>query len=121
MPAVNQIELHPYFGNDEVRAWGEEHGIATEAWSPIAKGDVLRDATVTEIARGTRPHAGAGRAPLASPARHDRLPEVGVGASGFARTSRSSTSSSAPDDVARIDALDRGEAGRVGPHPNAFG
>ena len=43
VPAVNQIELHPYFLNDEVRRHGEEHGIATEAWSPIAQGDVLDD------------------------------------------------------------------------------
>jgi len=31
-PAVNQIEVHPYFTHDEVRAYGEQHGIATEAW-----------------------------------------------------------------------------------------
>src|SRR6185295_7323632 len=34
VPAVNQIELHPYLLNEEVRSYGEEHGIATEAWSP---------------------------------------------------------------------------------------
>ena len=38
VPAVNQIELHPYLANEEVRAYGREHGIATEAWSPIAQG-----------------------------------------------------------------------------------
>ena len=43
VPAVNQIELHPYFQNREVDAYGEAHGIATEAWSPIAQGDVLDD------------------------------------------------------------------------------
>ncbi len=41
VPAVNQVEVHPYFTNDEVRAYGEKHGIATEAWSPIAQGKVL--------------------------------------------------------------------------------
>jgi len=49
-PAVNQIEVHPYFANDEVRAFDREHGIATEAWSPIAQGNVLKDETVTRIA-----------------------------------------------------------------------
>ena len=38
MPAVNQIELHPYFQNREVAAWGERHGVVTEAWAPIARG-----------------------------------------------------------------------------------
>src|ERR687885_1104026 len=50
VPAVNQIELHPYFLNEEVRAYGEARGIATEAWSPIAKGEVLDDPVVTAIA-----------------------------------------------------------------------
>src|SRR3954469_206849 len=49
-PAVNQIELHPYFRNAEVSDHGEAHGIATEAWSPIARGTVLDDPVVTEIA-----------------------------------------------------------------------
>jgi 2,5-diketo-D-gluconate reductase A len=38
VPAVNQIEIHPYFTQEEVRAFDREHGIATEAWSPIAQG-----------------------------------------------------------------------------------
>ena len=50
VPAVNQIELHPYFLNEEVRAYGEDHGIATEAWSPIAQGAVLDDPVITAIA-----------------------------------------------------------------------
>ena len=50
VPAVNQIEVHPYFANDEVRAYGAEHGIVTEAWSPIAQGRVLDDPTITAIA-----------------------------------------------------------------------
>src|SRR3954451_19523179 len=43
VPAVNQIDLHPYLANEEVRAYGEAHGTATEAWSPIAQGGVLDD------------------------------------------------------------------------------
>jgi 2,5-diketo-D-gluconate reductase A len=51
VPAVNQIEVHPYLVQDDVRAFGAEHGIATEAWSPIAKGQVLDDPVITGIAK----------------------------------------------------------------------
>ncbi len=50
-PAVNQIELHPYLTQDELRAFDAEHGIATEAWSPIAQGLVLEDPAIVELAR----------------------------------------------------------------------
>ena len=49
-PAVNQVEIHPYLANDEVRAYDAEHGIATEAWSPIAQGKVLQDPVIVRIA-----------------------------------------------------------------------
>jgi 2,5-diketo-D-gluconate reductase A len=51
VPAVNQIEMHPYFNQDDLRAFDAAHGIATEAWSPIAQGDVLSDAVVVAVAR----------------------------------------------------------------------
>jgi len=38
VPAVNQIELHPYYQQPEVTAFGREHGIATEAWGPLGQG-----------------------------------------------------------------------------------
>jgi 2,5-diketo-D-gluconate reductase A len=51
IPAVNQIELHPRFPQTELRAMHAEHGIATEAWSPLAQGgELLSDATITRIA-----------------------------------------------------------------------
>jgi 2,5-diketo-D-gluconate reductase A len=50
LPAVNQIECHPYLRQDEVRDFGLEHSIATEAWSPLAKGKVIGDPTVIRIA-----------------------------------------------------------------------
>lgn len=50
VPAVNQIELHPYLTQDELREFHRAHGIATEAWSPIARGKVLEDPLVTAIA-----------------------------------------------------------------------
>src|SRR5699024_5096222 len=44
VPAVNQIELHPWLPQSELRAFHAENGIVTEAWSPIARGgDVLSD------------------------------------------------------------------------------
>jgi 2,5-diketo-D-gluconate reductase A len=51
VPAVNQIELHPYLVQDELRKFHAKHGILTEAWSPIARGgELLRDPVVTTIA-----------------------------------------------------------------------
>jgi 2,5-diketo-D-gluconate reductase A len=50
VPTVNQIELHPYFPQIELRALHAEHGIATEAWSPLAQGAVLSDRTITRLA-----------------------------------------------------------------------
>lgn len=50
VPAVNQIEVHPYLAQESLRAFGAQHDIATEAWSPIAQGKVLADPTITRIA-----------------------------------------------------------------------
>ncbi|MGV9671438.1 MULTISPECIES: aldo/keto reductase [unclassified Gordonia (in: high G+C Gram-positive bacteria)] len=50
VPAANQIEVHPYLTQDELRAFNTDHGIATEAWSPIAQGDVLDDPVLVKIA-----------------------------------------------------------------------
>jgi len=50
VPSVNQIEVHPYLTNEVARAFNTEHGIFTEAWSPIAQGAVLADPVITAIA-----------------------------------------------------------------------
>ena len=50
VPAVNQIEVHPYLTQDSLRAFNTEHGIATEAWSPLAQGAVLSDPVILAIA-----------------------------------------------------------------------
>jgi 2,5-diketo-D-gluconate reductase A len=51
-PAVNQIEVHPYLTQEDVRAFCGEHQIAIEAWSPLARGgDLLSDPTVVSIAK----------------------------------------------------------------------
>jgi 2,5-diketo-D-gluconate reductase A len=50
VPAVNQIEVHPYLVQDELREVCRELGIAVEAWSPIAQGGVLDDPAITAVA-----------------------------------------------------------------------
>jgi 2,5-diketo-D-gluconate reductase A len=119
VPAVNQIELHPYFQNEEVRRYGEERGIATQAWSPIAQGEVLDDPAIGEIAErlGKSPAQVVLRWHLqrdsivfpksTTPARI----EENFGLFDFELEA---------EDVGGIDALDRGEAGRTGPHPDKF-
>jgi 2,5-diketo-D-gluconate reductase A len=52
IPAVNQIEVHPYLTQSDLRAFCAGHQIAIEAWSPLAQGLVLDDPTIVSIARG---------------------------------------------------------------------
>jgi 2,5-diketo-D-gluconate reductase A len=117
VPAVNQIELHPYFQNREVRSYGEEHGIATEAWSPIAQGDVLDDPVVTQIA------AKLGRTPAQVVLRwHVQRGNIVFPKSVTPERIRENFEifdfEIEPADLEQIDGLDRGEAGRIGPNPD---
>lgn len=50
VPAVNQIEVHPYFTNDAAREATRRHGAQVESWSPIAQGAVLDDPVLVGIA-----------------------------------------------------------------------
>lgn len=50
VPAVNQIELHPWLQQTELRALHASLGITTEAWSPLGRGQVLQDPVVLELA-----------------------------------------------------------------------
>lgn len=50
LPVVNQIELHPYFQQTELRQFNAEHDIVTEAWSPLDRGGVLGDPVLGAIA-----------------------------------------------------------------------
>jgi 2,5-diketo-D-gluconate reductase A len=119
VPAVNQVELHPYFHNPEVDAYGRAHGIVTEAWAPIAQGKVLDDAALAPIAE-----------------KHDRSPAQVVLRWHIQRGNIVFPKSTTPSrirenfelfdfeldesDVQAIDALDKGEAGRDGPNPDTF-
>ncbi len=59
VPSVNQIEMHPYFPQNEQRAYNKKHGIATEAWSPLGRqNDLLQNPVITKIAGKTGRSAG---------------------------------------------------------------
>ncbi|OBG57466.1 aldo/keto reductase [Mycobacterium sp. E3339] len=119
VPSVNQIELHPYFGNKEVRAYGREHGIATEAWAPIAQGKVLDDPVINRIAdaRGKsaaqvvlRWHIQRGDIVFPKSVTPERVKE------NFELFDFELDDS----DMDAISALDKGESGRNGPNPDKF-
>ena len=119
VPAVNQIEVHPYLTNEAVRAYGREHGIATEAWSPIAQGGVLEDPTIAEIAGKT------GKTPAQVVLRwHIERDDIvfpkSVTPSRIRENFELFDFELEPADVEAIAALDRGEDGRTGPHPDTF-
>ncbi|MEU5786826.1 aldo/keto reductase [Micromonospora purpureochromogenes] len=119
VPAVNQIEVHPYFGNEEVRTYDRQHNILTQAWSPIAQGKVLDDPTVVDVAEEV------GRTPAQVVLRW----HVQRGDIVFPKSTTPQRIAEnfqifdfALDDAAmeRISGLDRGEAGRQGPNPDEF-
>ena len=119
VPSVNQIEVHPYFTNEAVRAYGREHRITTEAWSPIAQGKVLGDPTITELA------AKVGKTPAQVVLRW----HIQRGDIVFPKSTTPSRMKEnfdlfdfelEPADISRIRALNRGESGRVGPNPDTF-
>jgi 2,5-diketo-D-gluconate reductase A len=119
VPAVNQIEVHPYLGNEEVRSTNAELGIVTEAWSPLAKGRFLKDPTVGAIA------SRLGRTPAQVTLRwHIQRGDVIFPKSTTPARIRENFQifdfGLEPEDVAAISALDRGEPGRTGPHPDSF-
>ena len=119
VPAVNQIEVHPYFTNEAVREYGREHGIVTEAWSPIAKGGVLEDSTITQIADkvGKTPAQVVLRWHIE---RGDIVFPKSVTPSRMKENFELFDFELGSDDVDEISALDRGEDGRTGPHPDTF-
>jgi 2,5-diketo-D-gluconate reductase A len=114
-PAVNQIELHPYLIQADLRAYGATHDIVTEAWSPIARGRVLAEPVVGSIAArlGRTPaqvvirwHLQLGNVVIPKTVHPERMDE-NFGVFDFELS---------PEDAAAISALDRN--GRIGPHPD---
>ena len=116
-PAVNQIEVHPFHTNEEVRAYGAAHGIRTEAWSPLAQGAALTEPLIVDIARriGCTPsqailrwHLQRGDIVFPKTMSDARMRE-NIDVLGFELDS---------EDMAAISGLDRGPDGRMGPHPD---
>jgi 2,5-diketo-D-gluconate reductase A len=119
VPAVNQIELNPYFRNHEVVEYGLEHGIATEAWAPIGQGRVLDDPTLLEIAG--RYGKSVAQVVLRWQLQHDNIVfPKSVNPERIRENFAVFDFALEPDDMEIIDALDRGEAGRNGPNPDTF-
>ena len=119
VPAVNQIEAHPYVLNDEVRAYGQAHGILTEAWSPIAQGQVLDDPVVVEVAEAV------GRTPAQAVLRwHVQRGDIVFPKSTTPSRMRENFElfdfELTDEQVQALASLDRGEAGRTGPDPDTF-
>ena len=120
-PAVNQMELHPRFAQTELRAYHAEHGIATEAWSPIGQGNGLLDDPV--LAGLAEKH---GKTPAQVVLRwHVQLGNIVFPKSMTPERMRENIDvfdfELADDDVQAISALDRSPAGRQGPNPDTFG
>ncbi len=118
VPAVNQIELHPYLQQQEVREFDAKHGIATEAWSPLAKGgSLLGDPVVAELAVKhsrtpaqivLRWHLQLGNVVIPKSVTPSRIAE-NFDLFGFTLTE---------EELESLTPLDRGE--RTGPDPDSF-
>ena len=117
-PALNQVELHPRLQQAELRALHDELGIVTEAWSPLAKGEVLDDPAIVSIAEahGRTPgqvvirwHLRLGNVVIPKSVTPERI-EQNFDVFGFEL---------GDDEMQAIAALDAGE--RTGPDPDRFG
>jgi 2,5-diketo-D-gluconate reductase A len=119
VPAVNQVEVHPYFTNDQVRAYDREHGIVTEAWSPIAQGKVLDDGVIARIADAHQ------KTPAQVVLRwHIQRGDIVIPKSVHPERMMSNFDlfdfNLQGDEMDAITGLDRGESGRTGPNPDVF-
>ncbi|MGI5421611.1 aldo/keto reductase [Actinomadura luteofluorescens] len=118
VPAVNQIELHPYFQQDGMRAFHRDHGIRTEAWAPLGQGHgLLDDPALDRIAgaHGRTPaqialrwHLEIGNVVIPKSATPSRIAE-NIDVFGFRLT---------PDDMKTLGEMDKGV--RFGPDPATF-
>ena len=108
VPAVNQVELHPYFSQSDLRAVHAERGIVTQSWSPLGrKSDLLTDAAVDEIAR----RHGVENTQVVL-RWHVQLGAVAIPKSSDAQRQRSNLDvfgfELSEDEMAQVSALDRG-------------
>src|SRR5690625_2251080 len=116
MPVINQVELHPWLPQTELRAFHAEHGIVTQAWSPLAKGgEQLSDQLLVAIAER---HA---RSPAQVLLRwHIQLGNViipkSVSRQGMAEKLQLFDFELSDADVAELATLESGL--RTGPHPD---
>jgi diketogulonate reductase-like aldo/keto reductase len=118
VPAVNQVELHPYLQQPELREFDTKNGIATEAWSPLAKGgSLLGDPVVAELAVKhsrtpaqivLRWHLQLGNVVIPKSVTPSRI-EENFDLFGFTLTE---------EELDSLTPLDRGE--RTGPDPDTF-
>jgi 2,5-diketo-D-gluconate reductase A len=120
VPVVNQVELHPYFANPAVRKAAARHGIAVEAHSPLGHNNAeLDDATLQEI-------AAAHERPVAQILLRWQMQHGHIAIPKSARPERMAQNINIFDfdldttQMDAIDALDKGEAGRVGPSPDTY-
>ncbi|WP_203336430.1 aldo/keto reductase [Nocardioides limicola] len=119
VPAVNQVEVHPFFDNTAVREADARHGVATEAWAPIGQGKVLDEPTIGAVA------AELGRTPSQVTLRwHVQRGDIvfpkSMHAARMAENFAIFDFTLSDEQMARISGLDEGEAGRLGPNPDAF-
>jgi len=119
IPVVNQIEVHPYFANRAACNASTRHGIVVEAWSPLGQGHVLDDPAIGDVADAT------GKTPAQVILRwHLQHGHVVVPKSLHAERMRENQRlfdfELTDDQMAAIDALDRGPDGRIGPNPDTF-
>jgi 2,5-diketo-D-gluconate reductase A len=117
VPAVNQIEAHPYLTQDDARGFGAAHGIVTEAWAPIAQGKVLGDPVIVEVAERL------GRTPAQVTLRwHIQRGDVVFPKSVTRRRVEENFAlfdfELGPEDMDAITGLNRDE--RIGPDPDQF-
>jgi 2,5-diketo-D-gluconate reductase A len=116
-PMVNQVEAHPYLPNRAVHDFDAEHGILTEAWSPLARGRAASDPVLAEI--GEAHGATASQVALRWALRRgDIVFPKSVTPARQAENLQIFAFELSADEVQRIDALNEGEKGRTGTHPD---
>lgn len=118
-PHVLQVEAHPFFPNNEVRDFARAHGMTTQAWSPLARGRAAKDPALARIAASIG-RTGPQVALRWALERGDIVFPKSVTPTRQAEN-LDVFSFTLPDSLrARIDALDEGEAGRTGSHPDTM-